>query len=75
MLWGIIRITKGGIDGDTERLMYSNYRDGWLIFRTKRECKEYIDEHWSYMKTRRDLRVYPHGWRLPKPVKIEIKRV
>lgn len=75
MLWGIVHVTKGGIDGDTERLMYSNPRDGWLIFRTKRECKAYIDNYWSYYKTSKDLRAYPYGYRLPKPVKIEIKRV
>jgi len=46
-----------------------------LMFRTRRECREYIEQRWGYIKTRKDLRAEPHGWRLPKPVKTKIVKV
>lgn len=43
-----------------------------LVFRTKRECKEYIDDHWGYIRKRPDLHKFPHGWRMPKPVRVTV---
>jgi len=42
------------------------------LFRTRRECRDYIKEKYGYIKNREDLREEPHGWRLPRPVKVEI---
>lgn len=42
------------------------------LFRTRRDAREFISEHYNYIKTRRDLRIKPHCWRLPKPVRVEV---
>ena len=42
------------------------------IFRTKRECKEWIDKEY-YCYRRRPKRQRHKSWRLPKPVKAVVK--
>ena len=42
------------------------------LFRTRRECREYIKGKYGYIKDRKDLREEPHGWRLPRAVKVEL---
>jgi hypothetical protein len=68
MLWGALFISIGGIDGDKEHIIYENCKP--VIFTTKKECKTWIDKKYGYIKTRKDLKSFPHGWRLPKPTKI-----
>ena len=33
-----------------------------------------IEENYGYIKTRPNLRQYPYGWRLPKPIKVTITK-
>ena len=44
-----------------------------LAFKTKKQCKKFIDEKWGYIKNRPDLKTAPYYWRLPKPVRIRIE--
>lgn len=41
-----------------------------FLFRTRREAREFIKEHYGYIKTREDLRYL--GWRMPRPVKVTV---
>lgn len=43
-----------------------------LLFKTKRECCEYIQDHWGYIRKRPDLHRFPHGWRMPKAVRVTV---
>ncbi len=70
-LWGALWWHKNSLDGDGEHLLYDNNCKP-AIFITRKESKKWIDENYSYIKTRKDLRAYPHGWRLPKPVRLTI---
>ena len=45
------------------------------LFRTRQSCREWIEEKYGYIKTRKDLREEPFGWRLPVAVKVSIKPV
>ncbi len=45
------------------------------LFHTKQECRLWIKEKYGYIKYRKDLREYPHGWHLPKPVKVEVRQI
>ena len=38
-------------------------------FKTRSEARKYADKHYGYIKDRKDLREYPHFWRIPKPMK------
>ncbi len=43
-----------------------------MLFRTRAECRAWIDEHYGYIRTRADLRAEPHGWRMPRAVKVRV---
>jgi hypothetical protein len=71
--WGVMWYSKNEMDGVRKHLMY-----GWpdstivpLLFRTRKEAREYIKEKWGYIKDSPDLRVEPHGWRMPRAVRVE----
>ncbi|TRZ48227.1 hypothetical protein D4S03_10190 [bacterium] len=69
LLW---RQTRLALDGPHETLMY---RDGAIaLFNTRREARAYAHEGWGYIATRPDLRAAPHGWTVPQPVRVEIRR-
>ena len=44
-----------------------------LTYKTKREAAAAIKEHFGYIAKRKDLRMEPHGWRMPVPVKVIIE--
>lgn len=71
MVWGIQWESKNMLDGFTSHLMF---RDGLpILFKTKRETLERIQSEFGYIRGRKDLRSEPHGWRMPKPVRVIIK--
>lgn len=43
------------------------------VFRTRREASEYIQQQYTYIRTRKDLRSEPHGWLMPRVVKVTVK--
>jgi hypothetical protein len=69
-LWAALWWQRGGLSGDSEHLL----NEGCLpkLFRTRRECRSWINRRYGYIKNSQHLRKYPHGWRLPKPVKVSI---
>ena len=42
------------------------------LFWNRREAREYIAAHWGDLKTRPDLRAEPHGWRMPRAVRVAV---
>jgi len=40
------------------------------IFKTKKAAREWVKLHYGYIAARRDLREYPHGWRMPLVVPV-----
>lgn len=67
--WGILWNSKNRLDGVSRHLMW-NHGPTPLVFKTRHEAREYRDERWGYIRTRKDLRIEPHGWRLPKVVRV-----
>lgn len=43
-----------------------------VLFRTRREAQLFIAKEYGYLRHRPDLRAEPHGWRMPKAVKVEV---
>lgn len=70
-LWAAQWHSKNRLDGETRHIING---DGCLpaLFRTRRECREFIQKHYGYIKEREDLRREPHGWRLPKAIKVQV---
>ena len=69
--WGILWRSENLHDGKQRHLM----GDGSHLprrFRTRAEARQHVREEYGYIATRKDLRVEPHGWRMPEIVRIEI---
>lgn len=67
--WAVKWRSVKGLDGSYVRLQDLGRRG---TFSTRKACKAYIDEQYGYIRERKDLRVYPHGWRVPTPVKVTV---
>ena len=68
--WGILWQSKNRLDGITEHLLIENCYP--VLFRTRQEASKYRDEKYGYIRVREDLREEPHGWKLPKVIKLKI---
>lgn len=70
--WGVKWSTTAKcIDGKTEHL-YGVGKVNGLMFATRADTRQYISLNWGYIKTRSDLRDHPHGWNMPKAVRISV---
>ena len=63
--------SKNRLDGEKRYLMY---KDGFpALFNTRQECRDWIHHTHGYILERSDLRVEPHGWRLPRAVRVKLE--
>ena len=69
-VWAGQWYSRNKLNGITTHILYEDYLP--MLFSTRRECRLYIKEKYGYIKDREDLRTEPHGWRLPRAVKVEI---
>lgn len=68
--WGALWHSKNHRDGITEHLCFQNCLP--ILFTTRRQCRDWIRTRYGYIKKRADLRKEPHGWRIPRPMKVTI---
>lgn len=64
------------LDGHQEHLVVFDWRRETaypLLFRTRKDCREFIEKEYGYIRKRKDLRSEPHCWRVPRAVKVEIR--
>jgi hypothetical protein len=57
---------KNKLDGVTRHFI------GLQQFRTRRACRDWIEQEYGYIRTRPDLRREPHCWRVPRAVKVKV---
>ena len=54
-------------------LSFDPHKPGWpQLFRTRRECRAWIEEHHGYIRRRPDLQAPPHRWRMPRAVMVSV---
>jgi hypothetical protein len=71
--WAGLWHSENKMDGVTEHFLYF---DGIIaLFPTRRKAREFIQREYGFIKTRRDLRTEPHGWRLPKAIRVSVAKV
>lgn len=70
-LWAGQWYSKNKLDGVYKHLLCENCLP--ILFKTRRECRQFINDKYGYIKERKDLREEPHGWRLPRAVKVIIQ--
>jgi hypothetical protein len=52
--------------------MRYEYRTVPAFFRTRNAARDWRDRHFGYLRDRSDLKKYPHNWRLPRVVRVDI---
>ena len=68
------RTTK--LDGHHEHLILFDWRTPSLqLFRTRAECRAWIEERYGYVRKRKDLQREPHHWRMPRAVRVKVEEV
>lgn len=43
------------------------------LFASREAARSFAVTHYGYIRTRRDLRAEPHGWRKPAPVRVTVR--
>jgi len=59
---------KPGATYHSEHLAFEDGKP--MLFKTRSEARKFAQEKYDYTKNRKDLRDYPHYWRMPKPCRI-----
>jgi hypothetical protein len=72
-LWAAQWYSNNKLDGVNKHFLYANCLP--KLFVTRSEAREYIKEKYGYIATRQDLRAEPHGWRVPRTVRVQILEV
>ena len=70
-LWGLEWRSDNRLDGERRHIIHAF---GFpVLFRTRAEARAHRDERYGYIRTRPDLQSAPHGWRMPRPVRVEVR--
>jgi hypothetical protein len=75
--WAVECHSVNRVDGDRRFLVW-DHEPGemfcYRLFRTRFECRAWIDAHYGYLRERPDLRAEPFGWRMPRAVRVTVAR-
>ena len=72
MAWGVEWRSKSRLFGRRRHLQWTN---DLHLFRTRRECRAFIEMEYGYIRNRPDLREEPHGWSVPQAVRVAAGKV
>ena len=73
-IWAAQWRSKNNLDGVTEYIIYDTMTRLPALFKTRQQARDYITKNYGYIRDREDLRVEPHGWRVPRAVKVSVVR-
>lgn len=69
-LWGAQWRSRSKLSGARRHLIH---RDGLpVLFCTRSEARAFIVAEYGYIAQGRDLRTEPHGWRMPRAVRVRV---
>lgn len=68
--WAVRWRSVSRLDGVTEHWCWDYCKPA--LFMTRREARAYIKQEYGYIAERPDLRGEPHGWRMPRAVKVRV---
>lgn len=69
-LWSALDRYRNKLDGKVEHLCF--YNELPVLFQSRKIARAWIKHHYGYLEYRPDLTGEPHGWQLPKAVKVTI---
>lgn len=71
--WAVEWHSRNRLDGETRDLVLENGLP--VLFCTRQKTRDWIEQKFGYIRQRPDLLAEPHGWRMPRPVKVVVARV
>ena len=71
--WAVLHRSDNLLDGYREWIGgEANGTTRAHLFPTRDAARKYITEHYGYLASRPDLRREPHGWMMPRAVRVEV---
>lgn len=70
VLWAGLFVSVNRMDGRNEHLLHENLLP--VLRHSRCEMRAYIRERYGYIRRRPDLRGEPHGWRVPRAIKVKV---
>lgn len=72
--WAVLFRSENRLDGYREHLLGAHdHPCRTKLFDSRREARNFIAERFAFIKTRRDLRTEPFGWKRPIAVRVAIQ--
>ena len=68
MTWAVLWRSENNRNGKSRYLIRRNRIP--VLFVTRQQARDWIEEHYGYIRNDPSLRVEPHGWQMPIPTKI-----
>jgi hypothetical protein len=72
--WGALWRSENALVGVTEYLLLEGPGNP-MLFVTRKATREWITAKYGYICQRSDLRAEPHGWQMPRAVRVELRVV
>ncbi len=71
--WAVLWHSRNRLNGDRRHFAHVHgVTEQPALFMTRREAREFIKRQYGYIAGRKDLREEPHGWRVPKAVRVTV---
>ena len=71
--WAVQWHSENRLDGLQRYFLWENYQP--VLFLTRSEARAWIKAKLGYIAKREDLRREPHGWRVPKAIRVRVELV
>jgi hypothetical protein len=68
--WAVLWHTHNRLDGCDRHLIWDNTP---TLFRTRRECRAYIEQKYGYIREHPELRTEPFGWHVPTAIRVRVE--
>ena len=69
--WAVLWRSENKLDGLQEHFEFESCLP--KFFRTRKEGRLWVSEKYGYIKDRKDLQEEPHGWKMPKVLRVQVR--
>lgn len=72
--WGLVWRSRNRLDGERTHIIIMDDLQP-ALFKTRAAARRYAKQRFGYIAERPDLQAEPHGWRMPRAVRITVAAV
>lgn len=69
--WGAEWYSRNRLEGVSRYLLWKGPNEP-AIFATRSDARAWVAERYGYIRHRPDLREEPHGWRVPRAIRVVV---